>query len=198
MSRCQVCGRMEGVGASGCLAWTGGELARRECRAVAEMPKREALTCPDDLHPAATIQGLRATLATLTAERDALLLVQAESDYAACAQACGVEYVPDTGPTWPGPVKDVVAAIVEGRRAIGQAIDLRAKLTAAERDNERTLVMRAWVVRWGEGYYGSVELWCSTRACAHTFRSLIEARAVATNIGGVVMRVSRYRKAGAS
>ena len=48
---------------------------------------------------------------------------KAEHDYAACAEAIGVEYAPDTGPTAPGPVEAVVAAIREAARARDQLLD---------------------------------------------------------------------------
>jgi len=51
--------------------------------------------------------------ADLAAERDA-----ARADYAACAHAAGIEYVPDCGATAPGPVEAVVKAIEETRRRV--------------------------------------------------------------------------------
>lgn len=57
---------------------------------------------------------------------------EAEAAFAACAHAIGIEHAPDTGPTAPGPVEAVVAAIENARRAEGALVDAREVALRAE------------------------------------------------------------------
>lgn len=70
--------------------------------------------------------GCLATVRTQQVDAATMRATEAETAFAACAHAAGIEYVPDTGASAPGPVEAVVKAIGEGRGAIAKLIELDA------------------------------------------------------------------------